>query len=151
MSFTQNQTGIQASYGTIWMNTGNWTGATFSVTTSYTELTSLSTSFTLSSPANYFSMTTDGRLKYTGINNMQFNAVGYIGYGASGRMALGIFKNGSLVEESYSFVGADHVQVMTNITLSTNDYLSLFVKRFTANSVPFYQITLGVKTAIGTS
>lgn len=150
MSFTQNQTGIKASYGTIWMNTGNWTGATFSVTTSYTELTGLGTAFTLSSPSNDFAMTTDGRIKYTGVNDRNFNAVGYIGYGASGRMGLGIFKNGSFVEDAYSFVGADHVQSRAVITLSTNDYLSLFVKRFSANSVPFYQITLGVNAAIGT-
>jgi hypothetical protein len=150
MTVIQNQIGAKASYGTIWMNNANWTGANYSVTTSYTELTGLSTSFTLVSPSNDFTMTTDGRLKYTGTNNRSFNVVGYVGYGASGRMALGIFKNGSFIADSYSFTGATAMETLVTVTLSTNDYLSLFVKRFTATTVPFYQISLSAINAFST-
>ena len=62
---TQNMLGTTTSYGRIWMNTGNWTGVSKAITSAGTEMGSLSTSFTLMSPSNDFSMTTDGRLKYT--------------------------------------------------------------------------------------
>ena len=71
MSFTQNMIGRLPSYGAIYL-VNTYTGIAVSYTTSYTELTGLPISFSIVSPVQDFAMTTDGRLKYTGIPTKLF-------------------------------------------------------------------------------
>lgn len=143
----QNQIGATTSAGSIWMNTGGWTGISFSMTTSYKELASLSTAFTLSSPATDFAMTADGRLRYTGKDPRRFIATGFLSCGASASYALAIYKNGSIITGSDSYCVSGVVLATTPITsLSTDDYISLFVKRNSSASVNILQIILELES-----
>lgn len=154
MTFNQNQIGLEGSFGYIWMNTGNWTGTSnFAYTTSYKELTGLSTSFTLASPSQDFAMTTDGRLKYTGLTTKLFSvsAACYASLlsGAVG-MSIQIRKNGSAITGcqayySHSSASIDDFQ----ISLSTNDYLSVFVQVASNQTAPVLQVNLGANSIGG--
>ena len=146
----QNQIGAKTSFGTIWMNTGNWTGVSFAYTTSYAELTSLGTNFTLMSPSNDFAMTTDGRLKYTGINTRNFNATASIMMTeTSGNIAIAVYKNGSLITGAETYVNRSLLAIpSTIVSLSTNDYLSIFAKRSASGTRRIYQIILSAESLI---
>ena len=148
MSITQNQAGLTTSYGAIWMSNA-YTGATFTITTSYTELKSLaSTAFALFSPSNDFSMSTDGRLKYTGANTRSFLASAFVqnslGFNSQ---AIAIAKNGTNITGAQCYADSS-ILVIDNIPVSlvTNDYVSIFIKKITSSSTPnFLQINLSVE------
>lgn len=149
MAFTQNQTGATTSYGTIWMNTASWSGVSFSATTAYKELGSLSTSFTLVSPNNDYSMGTDGRLAYTGAQDRKFMVSGFFSTTASASIAIAAYKNGTLITgtESYN-IDFSSTLVPTAVSLSNGDYVSLFMKRSANASITILQITLSITSLI---
>ena len=152
---SQNQCGIKTANGTIWMNTNNWTGKTYSITTSYTEMTSLGTNFTLMSPNVNFSMSTDGRLEYTGTDTLNFIANACINADThAASKAVAIYKNGSLITgaENYStaFV-TDYAWPVISIpvSLSTNDYLSVWLKgSISSAALVIYQVSLSAKSIL---
>ena len=141
---TQNQIGSYIAQGNIWMNTGNWSGAHISLSTNvYSELSGLSTAFTLMSPANYFDMAVDGRLRYIGLHTRDFNVTGYCSQGAGGTPALAIYKNGSIVTGADTYdSGTSFVFVSAPVTLATNDYVSLYLKRNAAVNPSIRQVRL---------
>ena len=152
---SQNQCGIATAYGNIWMNTNNWTGKTYSLTTSYTEMTSLGTNFTLMTPNVDFAMSTDGRLKYTGTDTLNFIANACInGDTHSASKAVAIYKNGSLItgaenygtsiSNDYSFPVVD-----VPVSLATNDYLSVWLKgSISSAALVIYQVSLSAKSIL---
>jgi hypothetical protein len=127
------------------MNTGNFTGATFVFTTSYKELTGLSTSFVLASPSQDFAMTTDGRLEYTGIKTKTFSidATFTIASNSLGNEAIELYKNGTATGIA-CFVGDINTLTLNGVpvSLSTNDYVSLFAKSSTNLTVNIYSVTI---------
>lgn len=136
---TQNQIGSSPSYGCIWMNTGNWTGITFSSTTSYQELTALGTNFTLASPSKDFAMTTDGRLKYTGIPTKRFIVDATTPASSS---FIKLYKNGVALNDSEDW-GVSRQRIPSfSVDLSTDDYISIWLKGLSATSVFITQIML---------
>ncbi len=130
MAFTQNQIGLDGSFGYIWVNTNNWTGTSFSFTSSYQELAGMSTAYTLSSPSADFSMSADGRLQYTGINTKLFTVDAGFYPGTSFNYALQLRVNGSAVTGSdvYASAGRRPFICRFPVSLATNDYLSLFAR-----------------------
>lgn len=152
MAGTQNQIGLKSSYGYIWMNAGNWTGNTFAFTTSYQELTSLGTSFTLASPSQDFSMTTDGQLKYTEKTTKLFSIDAQYSYNIGTiRFAMQLYKNGSALSGSESYIGAGSGINMLKfpITMATNDYVSVYAKRQAATTTTIFQAILSASIANG--
>jgi len=145
MSSTQNQIGQINPNGNIWMNTGDWPGVSFSITTSYKEMTSLGTNFTLMSPANYFDMAVDGRLRYIGSRTKTFNVTGYVATNNSGNLAIAIYKNGSLVTGAENYSGSTPIiMAAAPVEMATNDYVSLFIKRSANTSITISQVRLYV-------
>ena len=143
MTFTQNQIGRSPSYGIIYLN--GTTGASFSFTTSYTEITGLSISFALSSASQDFAMTTDGRLKYTGIPDKLFAVSANLFTVSSTSpewLSIQIYKNGSAVSESSIYSGTSVRVPGFSVTMSTNDYLSIFTKAQAAASNIIYTAKL---------
>lgn len=145
----QNQIGAKTSVGTIWMNTGNNTGVSFSFTTSYKELTSLGTNFTLMSTSPDFAMTTDGRLKYTGLNTKTFLATATVAFITGNNKSIAIYKNGSLITGAECYAGLN-IFLLPNVTvsLSTNDYLSIFTKISSSGSSFISQIILTAESVM---
>lgn len=151
MSFIQNQCGIKQSAGTIWMNTGNWTGVSVTLSSNtYKEMASLGTNFTLMPTVQDFAMSTDGRLKYTGIDTRNFIANASINAGNDSRFSIAIYKNGSLITgaESYSNSTNAFINENVKVSLATNDYLSVWLQRLTGTTVRVYQVTLGAISTI---
>jgi len=151
MSFIQNQLGLVGSGGYIYMNNSG-TGVTFSITTSYQEVASLGTSFTLASTSPDFAMTTDGRLKYTGLRTKNFmaNAVFCIGSNSVSSYAIQIYKNGSatglqLYATSISTLALTKIPV----SLSTNDYISLYAKRATNGTPSLSSVEISIISTNG--
>lgn len=149
----QNQSGLTDSYGTIWMNTGNWTGVNFAATTSYKELIGLSTNYVLASPSKDFSMTTNGRLAYTGLNTRNFSVTGYLYQSTLSGSAnvIALFKNGVQVPGSESYMNGSHDSYIqcAPVSLSTNDYLSIFLQvRSGAGATTLTQIYLNAQSVI---
>lgn len=136
---TANQIGRRTSYGYIWMNTGNWTGVSFSRTTSYQELTGLSTAFTLKSPSQDFAMTTDGRLKYTGIHTKRFVVNATV---SAQSTFIKLYKNGVALDVTEDYGTSRNRIPSFSIDLATNDYISIWIKGFSATSINITQITL---------
>ncbi len=141
--------GGSGAKGYIWMNTGNWTGQTFSFTSSYQELTSIGTNFTLASGATDFAMTTDGRLKYTGATtiNVVLNAYYSVANG-SGTYAMELYKNGSALTGSEIYVpnnGHPTISGFTVNSVATNDYFSIWVKRSASQSNAIYSAFLSAE------
>ena len=150
MSSYQNQIGAKTSFGTIWMNTGDWFGVSFALTLSYKELASLGTNFTLMSPSNDFAMTTDGRLKYTGINTRNFNIKCFLSSDSNNSGSLAVYKNGSLITGA-SFYSSENEFISTSstVSLSTNDYISMFLRAASiAETIRIYQVTLTAKSIL---
>lgn len=142
--------GVTDSYGYIWMNTGNWTGVNFSFTTSYQELTSIGTNFTLLTGASNFAMTTDGRLKYTGAATATviIHAEVIIA-GGSGSHAIQIYKNGSAITGAESYGGNNNQPTVIGLnvgSVATNDYFSIFAKRSAASSSIIEHISLSARS-----
>ena len=129
------------------MNTGNFTGASFVFTTSYKELTGLSTSFVLASPSQDFAMTTDGRLKYTGINAKIFSAsASCYTASATNRLTIKIYKNGSAITGATSYSNNNKTFIdWYPVSLSTNDYLSVFAFTAPATTQAVTSISLSAK------
>jgi hypothetical protein len=149
MTINQNQIGETTSYGTIWLNTGNWNGINFSLTTSYKEVSSLATSFSLASPSPDFAMTTDGRLKYTGIKTRNFLVKSFLSTDEGGNCSLAIYKNGSLVTGAEFYNKAVYfTSVGTQVSLATNDYISIFLKYTSNANILIYQATLTAKSIL---
>jgi len=128
------------------------TTVSFSMTASYKEFTGLSTSFTLASTAKDFAMTTDGRLKYTGANTKVFAIDA--GYGVtpavSGSMAIAIYKNGSTTGFQSFSVGVNVPAIcQAFVSLATNDYVSIFVKSNTNQTINLYGIYLSASSMEG--
>lgn len=140
MTFFTNQIGRYPSYGYIWMNTANWTGVTFSMTTSYQELTALSTSFSLAPAAKDFVMTTDGRLKYTGIPTKTFAVDATLAVASS--TFIKIYKNGSPLNDTENYTLTYCRVTYYLVDLATNDYISLWVKGSTSASRSLFHISL---------
>ena len=121
------------------MNTGNWTGVTFSRTTSYQELTSLGTNFSLAPTSQDFAMTTDGRLKYTGLVKKRFIVDASV---ETASPLIKIYKNGSPLDDSESF-GVSRPRIANFLVdLDTNDYISLWLKGSSASSIAIVQVNL---------
>lgn len=125
----------------------------FAFTTAYQEMSSIGTNFILASPAQNFSMTTDGRLKYTGVTEsvFMFDAVFQLASPGGITTAIKLYKNDSPVAGSDSYQGA---QSGTNIIkfpveMVTDDYVSLWVKRSSAGSSRVMQIILSAASANG--
>ena len=151
MSTVQNQSGITQSYGTIWMNTGNWSGVSITlVDDTYKELTSLGTNFTLMSPSSDFAMTTDGRLKYTGATTRNFLINSAVAINNTARLSIAVYKNGSVITGSpiFTFQTQGLTNENTPISLATNDYISLWLKRITGTTVTIFSISLGAVSII---
>jgi hypothetical protein len=132
------------SYGYIWMNTGSWTGDTFSFTTAYQEMSSIGVNFTLLSPSFEFEMTTDGRLKYTGSTTKTFSVNATFSCSNSGSFAMQIYKNGVALAgiEAYE-TGAQSLEISdAPVSLATNDYISIFLKKSTVVNVDIIQLSL---------
>ena len=151
MTSIQNQCGLKQSFGTIWMNTGNWTGVNvaFSANT-YKELASLGTNFTLMSPSNDFAMTTDGRLKYTGINTRNFLINSGVSHSRNTDTSIAIYKNGVLVTGAECIT--DICNSLTNedvpVSLSTNDYVSVWLKHSSTINTNIYSVILNAVSII---
>ena len=145
---TQNQLGTTISYGTIWMNTGNWTGHSKAIASGGTEMTSLGTNFTLMSPSNDFSMSTDGRLKYTGAKNKNFIASAFLAENTNTQIAIFIYKNGSPLTGVSSAASSGNFLLVNKVPVSlvTNDYLSIFCKIPGGNTVTITQINLSAES-----
>ena len=152
MSFLQNQIGLIGSEGYIYM-TNAGTTVSFAMTASYSEFTALSTSFILASPSQDFAMTTDGRLKYTGLETKSFAVDASLGISVAvvGNIAIAIYKNGSATGfESFS-VGVNSPAIcQAFVSLATNDYLSLFTKSNTNQTINIYGISLSATSMEGT-
>lgn len=138
------------SIGYIWMNTANWTGVSFAFTTSYQELTTLGTNFTLASASNNFAMTTDGRLKYTGTPTISciVSATLYVSNG--GNFAVQLYKNGVAISGSEAYSAGSAGVSVVNFTVSsvaTNDYFSIFAKRSANLSVAILQASLSAQSS----
>lgn len=148
----QNQIGNKASYGCIYMNTGNWTGVSFAFTTAYQEMTSLGTNFTLASPSSDFAMTTDGRLKYTGSPTKPFYVDALFQTGSNlGAFAIQVYLNGSSVTGADSYVSGGGIFIVSRapVLLATDDYLSIFAKKSNNLSIAILQLTLSATFAGG--
>lgn len=146
MSFIQNQIGLKGSGGSIYMNNAA-APITVSVTASYQELTSLSTSFSLATTSPDFAMTTDGRLKYTGIitKNFVVNATINISTASTGSSAMQIYKNGSATGiECYESVIPSLSIQKAPVSLATNDYISIFFKASSTTTRLVSSITLSI-------
>lgn len=150
MAFLQNQIGLVDSEGYIYMINGGTT-VSFAMTASYKEFTGLSTSFTLASTAQDFAMTTDGRLKYTGIPDKLFAIdAGYGTPGVSSSMAIAIYKNGSTTGFQSFSVGVNVPAIcQAFVSLATNDYISIFVKSDTNQTINLYGIYLSANSVEG--
>ena len=145
---TQNQLGSTTSYGRIWMNTGSWTGVSKTIASGGTEMGSLSTSFTLMTPSKDFSMSTDGRLKYTGAKNKNFLASAYLSENTNTQIAIFIYKNGSPITGVSSNTGSGNFLLANKIPIAlvTNDYLSVFCEISGGNTVTITQISLSARS-----
>lgn len=135
------------SYGYIWMNTGNWTGISFSALTTYSELSGLTTAYVLASPVQDFSMTTNGRLQYTGTANKTLLVSANVGFNAvSSGYAIQLFKNGIALPGSENYQMAPTSLAIEDfpVTVATNDYVSVWLKRSAAGTAPLTQITLSI-------
>lgn len=151
MSFIQNQLGLVGSGGYIYMNNSGTT-VSFSITTSYKEVASLGTSYTIASTSPDFAMTTDGRLKYTGIKTKNFmaNAILCFGSNTAGSYGLQIYKNGSSTGlEMYSTSITTIALTKIPVSLSTNDYISLYAKRSANSSILISSIELSITSTNG--
>jgi len=147
MAFIQNQIGRLPSYGAIYMNTGNFSGVSFAFTTSYQELTSIGTNFTLASPAQDFAMSTDGRLKYTGIPSKRFLVDAVLNTSSlPDWTALQLYKNGSGLSDSISYAISSVKIASFEVELATNDYLSLFTKTQNNGSYTISNISLAANS-----
>lgn len=133
MSFTQNIIGRLPSYGAIYV-VNTFTGIAYAYTTSYAELTGLPVSFSIVSPVQDFAMTTDGRLKYTGIPTKLFyvSAVVPALENSTNWISIKLYKNGSAL--TGSDVYANSMLRINNfeVSMSTNDYVSVFLKAKTS-------------------
>lgn len=145
----QNQIGLSNSAGYISMNNGG-VGLNFNFTTSYQEMTSLGTNFVLAPLAEYFTMTTDGRLKYTGIKTQLFLFDALL-QTASSSNAIQLYKNGSPLTGAESYINsASGINVMKFPTLMlTNDYISVYAKRLAAATAGIFQVILSASIANG--
>lgn len=133
------------------MNAGNWTGVTFAMTTSYQELASLSTSYQLASPSQDFSMTTDGRLKYTGATTKSFYVDAQFTSSPTGNFAIQLYKNGVALTGSETYQVGSFRTIINRfpVDLSTNDYLSVYGKIASSASISLLTITLSATFAGG--
>lgn len=135
-----------SSYGTIWMNSSSWAGTTsIAFTTSFQELASMSVSFSLVSPNSDFTMTTDGRLKYTGSATKICMVSAYFAINNAGNFAIQIFKNANAIPgaDAYSAGAQSAVITPCPVTFSTNDYISLWAKRSAGGVSPaITQVTI---------
>jgi len=146
MAFIQNQIGLEKSYGYIYMNTGNFTGANFVFTTTLKEITGLSTSFTLASPSQDFAMTTDGRLKYTGLTTKLFSVSAALYVNSGNKTELQVNKNGSAVTGSVARSNNSRI-FLDNfpVSMSTNDYLSVFARSLPGATSAITNVSLSAK------
>lgn len=147
-----NQIGLQSSDGYIALSVGA-TGLPFTFTTSYQEMSGLGTSFVLSSPAQNFAMTTDGRLKYIGVkpDTFMFEALFQLLSAGVITTAIRLYKNGSPLAGSESYQGGQSgTQIIPfPVEMVTNDYVSLWVKRSSSTTPSIAQIILSATSANG--
>lgn len=141
MSGNQNQIGRRPSHGYIWMNTGDWTGGSIALNTStFVELTSLGTNFTLAPASQDFVMTTDGQLKYVGAPKKRFTINATVCFSVDSYMVL--YKNGVALTESETAFGI-YPRIPSFIAdLVTDDYLSIYAKCTSNSTVTIYQVSL---------
>lgn len=128
------------------MNTGNFTGANFVFTTTLKEITGLSTSFTLASPSQDFAMTTDGRLKYTGLTTKWFSVSAALYVNSGNQTELQVNKNGSAVTGSTARSNNSRI-FLDNfpVSMSTNDYLSVFARSLPGATSAITNVSLSAK------
>lgn len=138
------------SFGTIWRNNGNYTGDSFSFTTSYKELASFgTTNWALATPNSDFTASVDGQLKYTGAATKTFLVSAYFTVLTSGAgFSIALYVNGSLVSGSESPSPTGYSCVIQNfpITLNQNDYISLYGKRASASPNAIIQMSLSARS-----
>lgn len=152
MAFLANQIGFKSSGGYMYTAANN-TGVSFSYTTSYQELTAIAgLPFSLSASSQDFAMTTDGRLKYTGIQPKRFMFDALLqSTGGATSTSIMLYKNGSPV------TGSDiYITISSGINISkfpvqmvTNDYVSLWAKKQSNLVTSINQIILSAVSANG--
>lgn len=152
MSFITNQIGFKSSGGYI-HTAVDTTGFAFSYTTSYQEFTAISgLPFSLASNAQDFAMTTDGRLKYTGIQTKTFMFDALLqSTGGATATSIMLYKNGSPVTGSdvYITVSSGINICAFPVQMATNDYVSLWAKKQSNASGNVNQIILSAGSANG--
>lgn len=147
-----NQIGLRSSDGYMYTAANN-TGVSFSYTTSYQELTAITgLPFSLSSSSQDFVMTTDGRLKYTGIPTKTFMFDALL-QGVSGATPASImlYKNGLPITGSdiYSTIASGLNICKFPVQMATNDYVSLWAKKQSNVAANIYQIIISAGSANG--
>lgn len=147
MAFSQDQVGTYKAQGVIWMNTANWTGSAIVLgANTYKEVSGLGTGFTLQPISDFFSMTSDGQLKYTGSETKRFNLRGYVAHANTGQFAIALYKNGSIIPGTETYTNnTAWLTSRSAVELATNDYVSIYIKRTSALSPALYQATLSAK------
>lgn len=152
MAGTQNQIGLKASYGKAVLSNA-FTGITFTFNTTPTEVRALSTSWTFDSNSVDFDMSSDGRLRYIGAKTKWFYVSGKLGSGDTPLQLGEVRKNGANYGTSYFYTGSQWGTVGpsdTPMQLSTNDYISFFIRRnATSNSAQIWSVELSAKEIVG--
>lgn len=128
MAGTQNQIGLASAYGNAYTP-----GTTLTVTSTPQELKSGANAWVLDGNSVGFSLSSDGRLTYTGNKTRWFMASGWIITGISSvTLTVTLRKNGSISTNAGSSMGNSGSGLymgpqLSIFQLATNDYLSLFV------------------------
>lgn len=144
-----NQIGLQNSEGFIIMN-AIASPVSFAFTTSFQELTSLGTNFVLASLSQNFEMTTDGRLKYTGVKEKPFVVSASMSLTTSTSYGIQIYKNGVALPGIAWYVTFGYTNIFKAPTmLATNDYISLYTRRLSGGSLSIAQVTVSAESLSG--
>lgn len=136
-----NSTDIGKSYGAIVMNPGVFSPANgFNHSGIYAEVAGLPTPFVLNSNTADFTMTTDGRLLYTGVDTKTFFCGAVVAMDGLFDSAISIYKNGNAIAGSEQFIYVNGSNSISNVevTLSTNDHLSVYLKATIVGTTDVY-------------
>lgn len=140
---------VAKSYGRIYTGISAGSGNSLTFGASPTEITGTPVAFTLDTlSTSDFTMTTDGRLKYTGSKTKTFRCSASFSCTNAAAGVLQIYKGGVAVTNAIGRGLLSQVVVLgTEISLSTNDYLSLFVNFISGTAAPsIYTAQLSVSS-----
>jgi hypothetical protein len=137
----QQQPQPELSYGHISL-LNNFVSYTKFVTTSGREISGFFTHWVLNTGVD-FSMTTDGKLKYTGTTTKKFiiaHQICTFNANVSNSSLSEIRKNGTVITYTRSWAQAttltigSHYTNVSYVSLSTNDFISIYLKTQTSSS-----------------